>query len=577
MERKKCKDYSYKIIFCSVVIAVLIVFGQVCPVWAEGLGTATVSVEKFTLGQGYLVEPCQVELQESDNAAKVLDWVLREHGFTYSSEGNFSSSFYLQSIHGADSGVINIPRCISEMAPIQTNGETWTWPPTNQTIGKNLEFPDLGQFAYTSQSGWMYCVNGEFPIVGFSGMSLKDGDVMRVQFTLHGLGADVGEQYMGEGAISAIPVADKDRLTEKVAQIRANQQEWFAVEGCRDAYNNAMKVLQALDSSQEEVNAALAAFPSGEAAPPVESRPIIQIALDKPDIRLEKGQSYTLSVSYEPDNTTETKRVVFSSSREDIATVDPSGKIMAKAEGSTVITARTANGITARCNVTVTAPPAVTTGGEKNDEEQNNNVDTPPGKTATIKLNLKISKTAVSSITLKWSKVPKAEGYKVYRYDAAKKKYVLLETLASSKRSYVFRRLKGSGGSKLAPGTVYKLRVTAYAVKDGKTESIKTETVQTATKPTKAAVKKVESRSSAKVRLAWKKISHCSGYEIYMSAGKNSKYKKVKTFTSNKTLSYTRGGLKKNKIYYFKIRAYKKVGNKKVYGDYSAAKKVRIK
>ncbi|HCT91454.1 MAG TPA: hypothetical protein DF613_08770 [Lachnospiraceae bacterium] len=573
MERKKCKGYSYKIVFWSVVIAVLSVFGQVRPVWAEGLGTVTVSVEKFTLGQGYLVEPCQVELQESDNAATVLDWVLREHGFTYSSEGSFSDSFYLQSIHEADSGVLNIPRCISEMAPIQINGETWDWPPTNQTHSGNVEFPALGEFAYTSQAGWMYCVNGKFPSVGFSGVSLKDGDVMRVQFTLYGLGADIGEQYIGESAIRAIPVADKDRLTEKVAKIRANQQEWFAVEGCRDAYNNAMQVLQTLDSSQEEVNAALAAFPSGKTVPPMESRPITKIVLDKSDIQLEKGQSYTLSVSYEPDNTTETKRVAFSSSRQDIASVDTSGKITAKAEGSTIITARTANGITAQCNVKVMIPSAAATGEKKDDAEQNNG-DRPSGTTAAVKLDLKISKTATTSITLKWSRVPEADGYKVYRYDATKKKYVLLKTLTSSKRSYVFKRLKGTGGSKLMPGTVYKLRVTAYAVKDEKAKTIKTETVQTATKPIKAVINKVERRSSAKARLAWKKVSNCSGYEIYMSAGKNGKYKKVKTFTSNKALSYTKAGLNKNKTYYFKIRAYKKVGGKKINGAFSTPKSV---
>ncbi len=47
--------------------------------------------------------------------------------------------------------------------------------------------------------------------------------------------------------------------------------------------------------------------------------------------------------------------------------------------------------------------------------------------------------------------------------------------------------------------------------------------------------------------------------------------------TTSKT-SLTISGLKKNKTYYVKVRAYKKDSQgKKVYGSYSAVKKVKIK
>ena len=53
---------------------------------------------------------------------------------------------------------------------------------------------------------------------------------------------------------------------------------------------------------------------------------------------------------------------------------------------------------------------------------------------------------------------------------------------------------------------------------------------------------------------------------------KNSGYKKVKTITKNKTVTYKAGKLKKKKTYYFKIRTYRKAGGTTYYGNYSNVK-----
>lgn len=78
-------------------------------------------------------------------------------------------------------------------------------------------------------------------------------------------------------------------------------------------------------------------------------------------------------------------------------------------------------------------------------------------------------------------------------------------------------------------------------------------------------------------KIKWNKISGVTGYGIYMSTSKNGKYSKIKTIKNAKTVTYTKTNLKKNKKYYFKVRAYKVINEQKVYGEFSKVQKVTIK
>ena len=44
---------------------------------SEKIGTVTLSIEKFTIGQGYLIEPTQVVLHEGDTCANLVKDILR--------------------------------------------------------------------------------------------------------------------------------------------------------------------------------------------------------------------------------------------------------------------------------------------------------------------------------------------------------------------------------------------------------------------------------------------------------------------------------------------------------------------
>ena len=56
----------------------------------------------------------------------------------------------------------------------------------------------LYEFDCGPESGWMYKVNDWFPNYGCSAYSLKNGDKIVWCYTCNGLGADVGEVWMGD-------------------------------------------------------------------------------------------------------------------------------------------------------------------------------------------------------------------------------------------------------------------------------------------------------------------------------------------------------------------------------------------
>lgn len=88
---------------------------------------------------------------------------------------------------------------------------------------------------------------------------------------------------------------------------------------------------------------------------------------------------------------------------------------------------------------------------------------------------------------------------------------------------------------------------------------------------------KVKNVKKLKAVVSWKKVSKASGYEVYRANKKKGKFKKIATIKKGSIVKYTNKKLKKKKSYFFKIRAYRVSGKKKVYGKYSSTVKVTIK
>ena len=84
---------------------------------------------------------------------------------------------------------------------------------------------------------------------------------------------------------------------------------------------------------------------------------------------------------------------------------------------------------------------------------------------------------------------------------------------------------------------------------------------------------KVSSSSNA-ASLIWTKVKGAQGYQICRSTSKNGTYTRIRTLEN--ATSYKNARLSKGKTYYYKVRAYRVVNGKKVYGTYSAVKSVKI-
>ena len=172
---------------------------------------------------------------------------------------------------------------------------------------------------------------------------------------------------------------------------------------------------------------------------------------------------------------------------------------------------------------------------------------------------------STSAVSLKWSAVSGANGYRVYQYDSKTTEYKQIASLKNTTEYKV---------TKLKAGTNYKFAVKAYYKNaDGKVYLSKSQKViSTATKP---AVPTVSLKSAGKsAEISWKKYTGADGYQVYYSTSKDGTYKKL---TSTSALSFKKTGLTKGKNYYFKVRAYKKISSGTIYSGFSKVQSIKIK
>lgn len=165
-----------------------------------------------------------------------------------------------------------------------------------------------------------------------------------------------------------------------------------------------------------------------------------------------------------------------------------------------------------------------------------------------------------NAIKVTWKKASNAEKYQVYRATSKNGTYKLIKTTTA--RSYINKGL--TTGTKY----YYKVRAVngsrkgAYSVPKYATPSLKKVTNVTC------------SKTSSSVTLKWNKVNGASGYQIYRANKKAGTYKKIATVT---TATYKNEKLESGVQYYYKIRAYRKVGETTKVGAFSTIKTCKTK
>lgn len=169
---------------------------------------------------------------------------------------------------------------------------------------------------------------------------------------------------------------------------------------------------------------------------------------------------------------------------------------------------------------------------------------------------------ASKSIQLSWNKVSGAKGYEVYQYK--NDKWTKIKTTTST--SYTVKNLLS--------GTSQKFAIKPYSVSGGKTVyGSLSKQLYTSTNP--VTVNFSLTSGTGKATVKWNKVTGASGYRIYYKTSKNGSWKTLKT-VNNKTTSYTKTGLRKNKVYYFTVKAYRTVDGKTYNGGY-VTKNIKIR
>ena len=80
-----------------------------------------------------------------------------------------------------------------------------------------------------------------------------------------------------------------------------------------------------------------------------------------------------------------------------------------------------------------------------------------------------------------------------------------------------------------------------------------------------------------KLTANWNKAAGIDGYQLQYSLKKTFASAKKVAVSKASTVKKTIKGLKKGKVYYLRIRAYKKVDGKTYWSAWSGAKKVKVK
>lgn len=176
---------------------------------------------------------------------------------------------------------------------------------------------------------------------------------------------------------------------------------------------------------------------------------------------------------------------------------------------------------------------------------------------------LKATKVKYNSLKLKWTKQGYADGYQICDAQSKVVKNV-------TKNSVTLK--------KLATGKTYRYKVRSYIRNADGTRSYGAfSSVVSATTKLKTPEVEIVSKKTGQARITWSKVSGANGYEIYYKKSSGETYRKVKTVNNANVRLCRVRGMKSGDKAYFRVRAFKKTGSKKVYSSMNKLKVITVK
>lgn len=216
----------------------------------EGTKTVTVSIEKFVLGQGYIMEPTMITVPEDATVEAAINQALTQTGHTANITAGYYGS-YIAGVTDPNRGVVQVPQKVLDALTAAYL----------VFVSEDATPDTLDAGDYDSWSGWMCSVNNEFLNTAISNITVNEGDVIRVQFSL------TGESDVNGNCSWATPVypdyANRTDLTRALAEINhknLSNPSYLTQNNLQTAYDTAMAIMGDFESTQAQVNTAYTAL-----------------------------------------------------------------------------------------------------------------------------------------------------------------------------------------------------------------------------------------------------------------------------------------------------------------------------
>lgn len=192
-----------------------------------------------------------------------------------------------------------------------------------------------------------------------------------------------------------------------------------------------------------------------------------------------------------------------------------------------------------------------------------------PGKSTAKVKNVTFNKQKIT-----WTEVTGATKYNIFRSVDGKKFTFIKSVNAAEDRIFYSKNLK--------TGKTYYYKVTAVRIQGKDDNAVKfygspSEIVKAKPVLYKGTVVSVKNTAAKTATIKWKKVNGASGYLVYRSTtNKVGSFKIIKTVKNGNTVTFKNTKLIKGKTYYYKVKPFRVVDGKRVFGKLSTSKGVKI-